>query len=87
MLFGQVQIDININHIHTYQQTEKLSYGDKGMKVFELQHLLRKNNYYITITGEFGVMTEVAVKAFQASNNLRPDGIVGINTWKKLSRL
>lgn len=86
MLIGQVYINININQTHKYYQyTQKLSYGNKGMKVFELQYLLRKNNYLITVDGHFGIMTEIAVKAFQASNNLKPDGIVGFETWKKLS--
>jgi len=34
--------------------------------------------------GVFGGLTELAVKKFQRSVKLKPDGIVGKNTWKKL---
>jgi N-acetylmuramoyl-L-alanine amidase len=37
--------------------------------------------------GEFGDETVEAVKSFQADNGLSPDGIVVINTWRKLLNL
>lgn len=36
------------------------------------------------VDGKFGARTEEAVKAFQKANGLTVDGIVGINTWKKI---
>jgi peptidoglycan hydrolase-like protein with peptidoglycan-binding domain len=36
------------------------------------------------VDGIFGRETEVAVKAFQRSRALVPDGIVGTRTWPKL---
>ena len=35
--------------------------------------------------GIFGVLTEEAVKAFQAKNGLKADGIVGPLTWEKIT--
>lgn len=54
--------------------------GARGRQVVELQRLLRMNN----IDGMFGPATMAAVKAFQAANELRPDGIVGPMTWAAL---
>jgi hypothetical protein len=38
----------------------------------------------VTVDGLFGKDTRAAVIAFQRANGLTPDGIVGINTWKKI---
>jgi peptidoglycan hydrolase-like protein with peptidoglycan-binding domain len=68
--------------------------GSKGNAVRLLQELLK--NYGIPdydpgpIDGDFGSLTEKAVKAFQTDNldfdgnPLRPDGIVGPKTWAAL---
>ena len=37
--------------------------------------------------GEFGPITEKAVKAWQASNGLMDDGIIGDESWKKLFKV
>lgn len=34
--------------------------------------------------GKFGALTEKAVKKYQKANDLRADGIVGLQTWKKI---
>ena len=36
------------------------------------------------IDGHFGAITEAAVKGFQELNDLSPDGIVGLMTWRAL---
>lgn len=54
----------------------KLRLGDSGPAVVDLQNLLG-----ITADGEFGPLTDQAVRAFQASRNLLVDGIVGSHTW------
>ena len=39
-----------------------------------------------TVDGEFGPMTEQAVKQFQRDHELDDDGIVGTYTWRELLR-
>ena len=36
------------------------------------------------VDGDFGAITEAAVRAFQESHGLTPDGIVGPLTWSAL---
>lgn len=38
----------------------------------------------ITADGAFGPLTEKAVKAFQTNRGIAADGVVGVQTWKKL---
>ena len=58
--------------------------GAKGETVELLQELLNVAGIQVKIDGDFGVLTEEAVKKFQESNGLKPDGIVGPLTWEKL---
>jgi hypothetical protein len=61
-----------------------LKKGMKGEDVKVLQTLLNKNGYQLIVDGDFGFMTESAVKGFQKSKGLVDDGIVGAKTWAKL---
>jgi peptidoglycan hydrolase-like protein with peptidoglycan-binding domain len=63
-----------------------LSFGDSGDSVKVLQRLLSQNGYPVRVDGNFGALTETAVKAFQTQNNLTVDGIVGSRTWRELTR-
>ena len=54
------------------------SFGDSGR---ELQELLGAKNFQVSIDGDFGPATELAIMLFQRSHNLVVDGIVGKNTW------
>lgn len=58
---------------------EILKLGSRGEKVEELQSLLN-----IESTGNFLLITEEAVKDFQADHGLEVDGIVGPKTWAAL---
>nr|MDD6335127.1 peptidoglycan-binding domain-containing protein [bacterium] len=50
-----------------------------------LQLRLSELGYYpYTVTGEFGSLTEKAVKAFQAANDLTVDGVFGPISSAKL---
>jgi hypothetical protein len=63
---------------------KNLKLGDKGELVLALQAKLNcapKGASLIKIDGDFGPRTEDAVRRFQKSNGLIPDGIVGPNTW------
>lgn len=58
--------------------------GAKGETVELLQELLNVNGIQVRVDGAFGVLTEQAVRSFQESNGLKPDGVVGPLTWEKL---
>lgn len=62
-----------------------LKKGSQGEQVRQLQKLLNKR-FLIGLEedGEFGIITEQAVKLFQAVNGLTVDGIVGERTQEKL---
>lgn len=59
----------------------RLKKGDKGAQVREVQELL-----HIRVDGDFGSMTERAVKEFQRDNGMQADGIVGPYTWRELHK-
>src|SRR5699024_3128610 len=62
-----------------------LRMGSQGSDVRRLQRLLREEGFNPgSIDGIFGPQTQRAVIAFQRSENLTPDGIVGVNTWTAL---
>lgn len=58
--------------------------GAKEHPIKTLQYLLRARGHNIVVDGVFGAKTEAAVKAFQASQGLTADGIVGPKTWTAL---
>jgi len=59
--------------------------GLSGDAVGTLQSLLRRKGFLLAIDNDFGAATELAVKTFQASVGLPPDGIVGPATWGALT--
>ena len=64
-----------------------LRFGSDGWQVKRLQKLLRQHNLFppeAKVDGDFGEITEAAVKALQELNDLNPDGIVGPMTWRAL---
>ncbi len=56
--------------------------GCTGDKVKELQTKLNKIGYGLTVDGDFGPKTEIAVASFQGHNSLTPTGVVDENTMK-----
>ena len=68
---------LNNNKLKTKRMV--LKKGSKGAEVKELQKLLK-----ITVDGDFGPATELAVMKFQGQKGLTVDGIVGAKTWEKL---
>lgn len=64
-----------------------LKSGNKGNEVKAVQALLKGYGYGLGIwgvDGDFGAATVEAVKKFQKKMGLTADGVVGIETWKKL---
>ncbi|MFF3539701.1 peptidoglycan-binding protein [Streptomyces sp. NPDC002466] len=66
------------------QQWPTLRTGAQGSTVTTLQQLLTARGHSLTADGEFGPLTEAAVRAFQAQHGLQADGIVGPQTWSAL---
>ena len=67
-------------------QGQALRRGDRGAAVENLQKGLAALKFATgTPDGVFGATTEAAVVDFQQSNNLPPDGIVGIDTVRLLN--
>jgi peptidoglycan hydrolase-like protein with peptidoglycan-binding domain len=58
--------------------------GSKGTYVATIQAALIGEGYEIVVDGVFGPNTDAAVRSFQHTNSLRPDGIVGPKTWNAL---
>ena len=60
--------------------------GDRGPDVLALQRRLNALGADVKEDGIFGTGTRAAVMAFQGSNGLRPDGVVGQKTRAALGR-
>lgn len=65
--------------------TVVLRRGSFGSAVAELQKLLIAQGMALSIDADYGPATELAVLMFQKNNGLIVDGIVGRQTWEKLS--
>lgn len=64
--------------------TTVLHRGSFGDAVAKLQTLLMQRGFALSVDGEFGAATELAVIAFQKAQALNADGIVGQKTWTAL---
>ena len=65
---------------------QTLKQGSTGSSVTLLQRLLnlKQGNKILDEDGEFGQKTTGEVKSFQVRNWLKPDGIVGAESWRAL---
>lgn len=62
-----------------------LKIGNRGPAVADLQEALGAVGVYDgEIDGQFGPITDSAVRTFQRTNGLTPDGIAGPATWDAL---
>ncbi len=61
-----------------------LKKGCQGIDVIDLQNALNKWDYTLKVDGEFGEITDRAVRNFQSAVHITADGLVGKNTWKIL---
>lgn len=62
-----------------------LRMGSRGQRVRELQQLLVRVGYGITVDGDYGPATRDAVKMFQTTRNLEADGVAGPQTMAALA--
>ena len=69
-------------------QDEVLSFRLKSKdRVKQIQAALKKANFYKgEIDGNIGPQTKRAIKEFQKSKRLEPDGVVGQKTWEELNK-
>ncbi len=59
--------------------------GRRGdLVVWAQEHLVTAGQPGLPINGVFGKLTYAAVRAFQSSHGLSPDGVIGASTWRKL---
>ena len=58
--------------------------GSEGDAVEILQVRLRLRGFPLTLDGDFGAATELAVKTFQSQAGLVADGVVGPKSWAVL---
>lgn len=66
---------------HQSSKTLALKVGSKGASVKQVQKTLQKEGFYKgTINGIFGNQMRSSVIAFQKSEHLRADGIIGPRT-------
>ncbi len=63
---------------------ESLRYGSKGDAVKQLQKALKNLGYNVSADGDYGALTQMAVKAFQKCNDLEADGVAGSATLELL---
>jgi peptidoglycan hydrolase-like protein with peptidoglycan-binding domain len=65
-----------------------LRFGSSGTEVSTVQEVLKISQHYNgKIDGDFGTLTEKAVRAFQKSFGIKIDGIVRQETWTALSQI
>ena len=62
-----------------------LKRGSSGPDVVTLQKLLNAAGASLETDGNFGALTESALKAYQAAHGLNPDGVCGPATWGLLT--
>jgi g-D-glutamyl-meso-diaminopimelate peptidase len=67
------------------KQLPVLKIGSRGEYVLAWQKFLNQNGYYCGAEdGIFGKNTACAVKDYQRSRGLDPDGIIGVQTWASI---
>src|SRR5947209_8596428 len=62
--------------------TPQLSNGSTGSEVSAIQTVLKNGGFYTgAVDGDFGPLTDTAVRAYQTQRGVSIDGVVGDQTW------
>ncbi|WP_299050447.1 peptidoglycan-binding domain-containing protein [uncultured Polaribacter sp.] len=67
-----------------FDNERKLSYGQTGALIYEVQKKLVKKGFNITVDGIYRIETKNAIKSFEEKNNLFADGLLDILTLDAL---
>lgn len=63
----------------------QLQKGSNGAQVKAIQRMLYCLGYYkLSIDGDFGSLTDSAIRSYQKANGLTVDGVIGPKTWANL---
>lgn len=74
--------------VYSTNASGKAQLKDSKERTREVQRLLAGQGFYKgRIDGKAGPLTRKAVRDFQTSRRLQPDGVVGPKTWKALTKL
>ena len=89
VIFLLIFISLLVVNVTTYAtiNTLPLRKGMSGPNVEELQKIFKEMGFDITVDGVYGYETEKVVQDFQVSLGLKPDGVVGSNTFEKLKEV
>lgn len=76
---------VGSSRVATPSSSPELGRGDFGAAVTEVQQLLQRAGIPTgPIDGDYGAMTQAAVRRFQTARGLPVDGVVGPRTWAAL---
>lgn len=81
MTFNSKASDVKV---HCTFSGDSIHPWDTGTRVSELQVLLNACGYSLRVDGDFGSLTETAIRTFQQQHELKVDGVVGTITWTAL---
>ncbi|TQS74369.1 cell wall lytic activity [Ornithinibacillus gellani] len=83
-----IYVDANPNATRSLQQSEGLSFGAHGKTVRQLQYKLYQSSFYPDdVDGDFGVLTEHALKKLQQQYQLKTTGQMDAETIFILEKL
>lgn len=81
---GSTAPESTVEPVVTDVAQPELRLGDEGEWVVVLQRQLTRHGYPLEADGEFGPVTEAAVREFQEAHGLAVTGVVGPDTWAAL---
>ena len=81
---GSTAPESTVESVVTDVAEPELRLGDEGQWVVMLQQQLSRHGYPLEADGEFGSVTQAAVREFQEAHGLAATGVVDPDTWAAL---